>query len=709
MRLHAESRFPSVPTVLVILLSAFGLCAVPRADGQSPAGNWAWMGGSSTAIGCPLLTPCAQAAGVYGVEYQPAAGNLPGYRTGGATWTGSDGRLWLFGGYGVDGGGNFGLLDDLWAFDPKLGAHGRWAWMGGHKIASMGKWGEYGTQYQADAANLPGARSVSGTWIDAGGRLWLFGGFGMDSKATMGLLNDLWVFDPAVGAHGEWTWISGSNTLPAFTYSGIAGVYGTEYQFAATNAPGSRNVPICWTDTAGRMWLFSGTGFDSTDSWVNLGDLWEFDPAQGAHGEWAWMGGSNVGVDWTTPGKYGQEYQFDAANLPGYRQAPAHWQDANGALWLFGGLGTDSGGQGGPLNELWKFDPSSGSHGEWAWTGGDSTITDFGVQGNYPGQRGVFGPEYQFADPYIPGARAFTNHWTDLKGRLWLLDGSGVARHGARDLLNDLWVFDPAEGAHGQWAWMGGNDTLLCEGQGCHGRAGVYGTEYTFDRANAPGGRTNGQTWTDADGNLWLFSSWGYDSTGTQGALNDMWEFRFFTPQSISFSSLRSTLTYGAPAITLSASASSGLPVAYTVKGPAKLTGTHTVTITGAGSLAVIASQSGDAKFGAAPDVKQTIWISKAPLTIAATDVTVPYGSAIPALGWTPTGFVNGDSVSSALTGAPALATTATSTSAPGVYTISVAQDTLAADNYHFKFKSGRLTIEPPSTASAQTGTGSPR
>jgi N-acetylneuraminic acid mutarotase len=528
LRLHAESRSLAVYSIRTIALAALTFALTLSGRAQSSAGNWAWMGGSSVAINCKAI-PCPEQAGIYGVEYQFGATSLPGYRYGGATWTGADGRLWMFGGFGFDANGNSGDLSDLWAFDPRLGAHGKWAWMGGRKTAGPTGTGVYGTQYLSDTANLPGARSSSATWIDANGRLWLFGGVGIDSVGTTGLLNDLWVFDPASGAHGQWTWISGSKTLPPWTWSGASGISAAKGAFAATNTPGSRSVPVAWTDASGRMWLWSGSGYDSKGLWVDLEDWWVFDPAQGAHGEWAWMGGPKAGpLNFSDPSIHSAEFQFAPANMPGFRQAVSHWEDAKGNLWLFGGLGSDSAGTIAPLNEVWTYDATKAPYGEWAWAGGVTTITDMGARGNLPGQRGIFGPKYRFGDTYVPGARMYGDTWTDSKGRLWLLGGVGVARLGVHGLLNDLWAFDPAKGAHGQWAWMGGNDQLWCDSHGCYGRTSVYGTEYVFSPGNVPGGRGSGQSWTDAQGNLWMFCGTGYDSVGTNGNLRDLWEFRFF-------------------------------------------------------------------------------------------------------------------------------------------------------------------------------------
>src|ERR1035441_6276767 len=77
--------------------------------------KWAWMGGSSTP-GCVANDFCGE-PGVYGTLGRPAAGNIPGSRTGASTWTDGFGHLWLFGGEGKDANGEFGSLNDLWEFD----------------------------------------------------------------------------------------------------------------------------------------------------------------------------------------------------------------------------------------------------------------------------------------------------------------------------------------------------------------------------------------------------------------------------------------------------------------------------------------------------------------------------------------------------------------------------------------------------------------
>jgi hypothetical protein len=163
------------------------------------------------------------------------------------------------------------------------------------------------------------------------------------------------------------------------------------------------------------------------------------------------------------------------------------------------------------------------------------------------------------------------------------------------------------------------------------------------------------------------------------------------TPQTITFKQLSSPVTYGAGPLTLSATASSGLPVTFSATGPATISG-NTLTITGAGSVAVTANQAGNGNYAAASPVSQTIAVAKAILTVAATNVSAAYGAPLPKLAYTTTGYVERDSAA-ALSGSPVETTTAKQGSAPGNYPITVAQGTLAATNYNFQFNSGTLTV----------------
>jgi hypothetical protein len=85
--------------------------------------------------------------------------------------------------------------------------------------------------------------------------------------------------------------------------------------------------------------------------------------------------------------------------------------------------------------------------------------------------------------------------------------------------------------------------------------------------------------------------------------------------QTITFGVL-ATKTYGDPPFDVSATASSGLAVSFSIlSGPATIS-INTVTITGAGPVTVRASQSGNDDYNAAPDVDQSFTVNKAGQTI---------------------------------------------------------------------------------------------
>ncbi|MBS1811756.1 MAG: Ig-like domain repeat protein [Acidobacteria bacterium] len=90
--------------------------------------------------------------------------------------------------------------------------------------------------------------------------------------------------------------------------------------------------------------------------------------------------------------------------------------------------------------------------------------------------------------------------------------------------------------------------------------------------------------------------------------------------------------------------------------------------------------------------VNGTLTVGKALLTVTADNKAQTYGAVLPSLTATITGFLNSDT-SSVLTGEAALNTSATNTSATGVYPITVTQGTLAATNYDFTFVNGTLTV----------------
>ncbi len=290
------------------------------------SGLWTWVNGGNV----------TNAGGTYGVLGTAAGANMPGARQGASAWIDASGSLWLFGGYGYGATGGPGELSDLWRYSPGSGA---WTWVNGGNVTNAG--GTYGVLGTASGTNVPGARQASGSWTDASGNLWLFGGYGYDSTGTLGYLSDLWQYSPG---SGSWVWIGGGNAHNAL------GVYGTEGTAAIGNEPGARQAANAWIDPTGNAWLFGGYGFDSSGNLGALNDLWEYSPGTGL---WNWVSGSSQD---DSAGSYGRQGAISPSAVPGARQAASSWIDSSGHLRLFGGIGYDSVGNG-YLNDLWQFVP----------------------------------------------------------------------------------------------------------------------------------------------------------------------------------------------------------------------------------------------------------------------------------------------------------------------------------------------------------------
>jgi hypothetical protein len=269
----------------------------------------------------------------------------------------------------------------------------------------------YGTMGVAVSSNTPGARGWSSTWADSNGTFWLFGGYGYGESGSAGTLNDLWKYSGS-----KWTWVSGSKSISH------KGVYGTKGVANANNMPGTRYGSVLCMDTKGNLWLYGGKGYDSRGSNGYLCDFWKFDVGTN---KWTWVSGSNL-ANQHSAGVYGTKGQSAADTAPGDREAFASWRDDYGYLWLFGGIGSDTSGAKGLLNDLWKFNGSV-----WEWVSGSKTRS----------QAGTYGTKGTADSDNTPGARGYSVSCIDTNDNLWLFGGSGYDQYGSDGNLNDLWKF----------------------------------------------------------------------------------------------------------------------------------------------------------------------------------------------------------------------------------------------------------------------------
>lgn len=276
--------------------------------------------------------------------------------------------------------------------------------------------------------------------------------------------------------------------------------------------------------------------------------------------QWAWRGGSQVK---SQSGVYGVQGVASPTNFPGARYEAMTWIDGAGNLWLFGGVGNDSAGTSGYLNDLWKYDGEN-----WTWVKGSDTISALGVHGT----PGVGAPSSS------PGARRSGAAWVGADGKLWLFGGYGCSASSCLVRLSDIWKFDgtnwvwiegpsghnevPVFGAQGvtngtntpggrmiscstgdpsgnvwlfggsiatgntsdfwkydgtDWTWMAGSNLV--------NQSGIYGTKGVAAGGNVPGGRNRCKLFHDSTGVFWLFSGTGLDSVGASGLLSDLWKW----------------------------------------------------------------------------------------------------------------------------------------------------------------------------------------
>ena len=195
-------------------------------------------------------------------------------------------------------------------------------------------------------------------------------------------------------------------------------------------------------------------------------------------GEWTWMKGDS------TPNNYGNFGIMGVpapTNQPPSRYACGYWNDLQGNLWIYGGVGG--------IGDLWKFDPLTT---EWTWMNGDSLVGDE----NIAAAKGIYN---SLNTPGYIAYGMFT--WVTLDNHLWLFGGSSYYSPNA-----NLWQYNPDVN---QWAWMGNFDPVN------------YGTMGIGNITTMPGARLEGNAaWTDNQGNLWLFGG-----NASFGDNNDVWKY----------------------------------------------------------------------------------------------------------------------------------------------------------------------------------------
>ncbi len=231
---------------------------------------------------------------------------------------------------------------------------------------------------------------------------------------------------------------------------------------------------------------------------------------------------------------------------------------------------------------------------------------------------------------------------------------------------------------------------------------GPYLTVTSCSATDTPGGSVSSGTQFDTT----TLGTHTFTATVVDSALNSTSStvtYDVQASQMITLTNIPANAAYGSSFTVGATGGASPNPVTFTSYGSCSNSGaTYTMT-SGTGTCSVIANQTGDTNYSAAPQLTQTVNASTAALTITASSATVAYGAAVstPTAGYS--GFVNGDS-SASLTTQPTCSVTALPAGNPvGTYATNC---TGAVDsNYTISYTPGTLTITAvPLTITASSG-----
>lgn len=478
---------------------------------------WKWdVSDGWVSLAAPMLDATYVAGGwlianpVYGSVGVAAASNYPGARVGAAYATGSNGKLYMYGGYGAASDG-VGALSDLWEYDPVTAD---WTWIAGSNLKDQAA---VHHSSGVSSSNFPGARIEANLWVDNTGDIWIFGGGTGGYDQLYDNYNSLMKFDGS-----DWNWVDGSSSL---------------------NDPGSTSEPSARRSAAGvyasdgKFYLFGGTDNEAVSNNYNRrSDFWSFDG-----NTWSLEDGT-ANAD--------NESRGDVEPL-----ADAQLVELNGEIFLQGGYNGYYGSSGFKVKKMLRWNASSSSFVLLAMSGTLSSSPGVYSSSAYPEYNSLAINSGAMAavlndEAYFFGGREYflasnsNNLFTKFNGQSFAYLSGGEqlgvertgpatepgSRYGAGFTFNqdeevlfmyggnvytgtgsarygDLWRYQ-----NGEWVWLSGSSS-----------AGVYPV-YSGGTLS-PGAREWAKLWTDSNGDLWLFGGYGPDKDGNLGRLNDLWKY----------------------------------------------------------------------------------------------------------------------------------------------------------------------------------------
>jgi alpha-tubulin suppressor-like RCC1 family protein len=308
------------------------------------------------------------------------------------------------------GGSDVFRKNDLWWYDP-----------------ASNTWTE-----QTPAISPTARNGHSMVWDPVGQKVIMFGGSGTSPTYK----NDLWWYDPTSGTNGAWI------DMTTTAISPTARIYHS----------------MVW-DPVGQCVIMFG-GFDSSLK----NDLWWYDPTSGTNGEW---------IDKTT---------MMAISPPARQYHSMVWDPVGQKVIMFGGADASR------KNDLWWYDPASGTNGAWI----DKTTTAIS-----------------------PTARIYHSMvWDPVGQKVIMFGGSGTSPN----YKNDLWWYDPASGTNGAWI---DKTTTAISPTARNGYSMVWDSieqkVIMFGGSDGAGAYKNDLWWYDPISNTWIKQTSVSSPTARQG------------------------------------------------------------------------------------------------------------------------------------------------------------------------------------------------
>jgi len=198
---------------------------------------------------------------VNGPANYPALGHAsanaaPGARSGGTTWIGKHGNLWLFGGYGYAANkSQHGPLNDIWEFVVR---RKEWRWWGGSRSANPRLLSRMKT-----GRSHPGGLGEAASWHLNHSELIIFG-FGNDDRGRQGYLDHMWQY---LSRQHLWVSLGGRSERAAWCCVNSG-------RNPGDNSPAPMAGASTW-ETPRHLFLFGGFGLDANGDIGYLNRLWE--------------------------------------------------------------------------------------------------------------------------------------------------------------------------------------------------------------------------------------------------------------------------------------------------------------------------------------------------------------------------------------------------------------------------------------------------